>query len=65
METITLNNGVDMPALGLGVFQTPPNETRAPAIPLRRGQEASTASTRRAGGHRLTGAQPEPIDASS
>ena len=28
METITLNNGVDMPALGLGVFQTPPDETR-------------------------------------
>jgi diketogulonate reductase-like aldo/keto reductase len=26
--TITLNNGVDMPALGLGVFQTPPDETR-------------------------------------
>ena len=29
METITLNNGVDMPALGLGVFQTPPDENRA------------------------------------
>jgi diketogulonate reductase-like aldo/keto reductase len=29
METIILNNGVDMPALGLGVFQTPPDETRA------------------------------------
>lgn len=28
METITLNNGVQMPALGLGVFQTPPAETR-------------------------------------
>ncbi|MGO8860662.1 MAG: aldo/keto reductase [Acidimicrobiales bacterium] len=27
METITLNNGVEMPALGLGVFQTPPDET--------------------------------------
>ena len=25
---ITLNNGVEMPALGLGVFQTPPAETR-------------------------------------
>jgi diketogulonate reductase-like aldo/keto reductase len=25
--TITLNNGVEMPALGLGVFQTPPEET--------------------------------------
>src|SRR5579862_6103701 len=28
METITLNNGFEMPALGLGVFQTPPDETR-------------------------------------
>jgi diketogulonate reductase-like aldo/keto reductase len=28
METITLNNGLKMPALGLGVFQTPPDETR-------------------------------------
>ena len=28
METIALNNGVEMPALGLGVFQTPPDETR-------------------------------------
>src|SRR2546429_8110370 len=28
LETITLNNGVEMPALGLGVFQTPPDETR-------------------------------------
>ena len=26
---LTLNNGVEMPALGLGVFQTPPDETRA------------------------------------
>ncbi len=29
MEFITLNNKVEMPALGLGVFQTPPEETRA------------------------------------
>jgi diketogulonate reductase-like aldo/keto reductase len=28
MESIRLNNGVEMPALGLGVFQTPPEETR-------------------------------------
>jgi len=28
MEFITLYNGVVMPALGLGVFQTPPGETR-------------------------------------
>jgi diketogulonate reductase-like aldo/keto reductase len=26
--SLTLNNGVDLPALGLGVFQTPPDETR-------------------------------------
>ncbi|OQD56751.1 oxidoreductase [Streptomyces phaeoluteigriseus] len=29
MQTLTLNNGVQMPALGLGVFQTPPEETIA------------------------------------
>jgi diketogulonate reductase-like aldo/keto reductase len=29
MQIVTLNNGVEMPALGLGVFQTPPEETRA------------------------------------
>jgi diketogulonate reductase-like aldo/keto reductase len=28
MDTLTLNNGVTVPALGLGVFQTPPDETR-------------------------------------
>src|SRR3954454_1070172 len=26
---LTLNNGVQLPAIGLGVFQTPPDETRA------------------------------------
>src|SRR4051812_26115725 len=29
IENITLNNGVELPPLGLGVFQTPPEETRA------------------------------------
>jgi len=29
MQTFTLNNGVTIPALGLGVFQTPPDETKA------------------------------------
>jgi len=29
MINLKLNNGVEMPALGLGVFQTPPDETRA------------------------------------
>jgi diketogulonate reductase-like aldo/keto reductase len=28
VPTFTLNNGVTLPALGLGVFQTPPQETR-------------------------------------
>lgn len=28
MDTYTLNNGVEMPVLGFGVFQTPPDETR-------------------------------------
>jgi diketogulonate reductase-like aldo/keto reductase len=28
VSTLTLNNGVTLPALGLGVFQTPPEETR-------------------------------------
>jgi diketogulonate reductase-like aldo/keto reductase len=28
MMMLTLDNGVEMPALGLGVFQTPPDETR-------------------------------------
>jgi 2,5-diketo-D-gluconate reductase A len=30
--TVTLNNGVEMPAIGLGVFQTPPEETRAAVL---------------------------------
>jgi diketogulonate reductase-like aldo/keto reductase len=29
VPSLTLNNGVEMPAIGLGVFQTPPEETRA------------------------------------
>jgi diketogulonate reductase-like aldo/keto reductase len=29
VSTLTLNNGVQLPALGLGVFQTPAGETRA------------------------------------
>jgi hypothetical protein len=29
VSTLTLNNGVELPALGLGVFQTPHDETRA------------------------------------
>ncbi|MFG3219405.1 hypothetical protein [Streptomyces sp. NPDC048185] len=29
MQTLALNNGVEMPALGLGVFRTPPDETQA------------------------------------
>jgi diketogulonate reductase-like aldo/keto reductase len=29
VPTLTLNNGIEMPALGYGVFQTPPDETTA------------------------------------
>ena len=29
MTTFLLNNTVELPAIGLGVFQTPPEETRA------------------------------------
>lgn len=29
MDVLKLNNDIEMPALGLGVFQTPPEETRA------------------------------------
>jgi len=29
ISTVELNNGVEMPLLGFGVFQTPPEETRA------------------------------------
>jgi diketogulonate reductase-like aldo/keto reductase len=29
MDTLTLNNDIEMPALGLGVFQTPADDTRA------------------------------------
>jgi 2,5-diketo-D-gluconate reductase A len=29
IPTLTLNNGVEIPAIGLGVFQTPPDETTA------------------------------------
>jgi diketogulonate reductase-like aldo/keto reductase len=29
VPSITLSNGVELPAIGLGVFQTPPDETRA------------------------------------
>lgn len=29
VPNITLNNGIEIPALGLGVFQTPPDETRS------------------------------------
>jgi 2,5-diketo-D-gluconate reductase A len=29
VPNLPLNNGVEMPAIGLGVFQTPPEETTA------------------------------------
>src|ERR1700760_232484 len=33
VPVITLNNGVEMPSIGLGVFQTPPEETRSAVAP--------------------------------
>lgn len=33
MQTTTLNNGVTMPMLGLGVFQSPPEATAAVSTP--------------------------------
>ena len=32
MTNLRLNHGVEVPALGLGVFQTPPGETRAAVL---------------------------------
>ena len=32
MTNLSLNNNIEMPALGLGVFQTPPDETRAAVL---------------------------------
>src|SRR3954463_6407456 len=29
VSTVTLNNGIELPAIGYGVFQTPPDETVA------------------------------------
>jgi diketogulonate reductase-like aldo/keto reductase len=31
-QELILNNGVTMPALGLGVFQSPPEETAAAVV---------------------------------
>ena len=44
MISVTLNNGVEMPALRLGVFQTPPEETRA-AVEAARWRPATGTST--------------------
>lgn len=44
METVTLNNGVEMPALGLGVFQTPPT---GPGTPCARHSARGTGAVLR------------------
>ena len=36
MEFVKLNNGIEMPMLGYGVFQTPPDQTEACAVSMRR-----------------------------
>jgi diketogulonate reductase-like aldo/keto reductase len=48
VSTLALNSGVELPALGLGVFQTPAEETRAAV-------EAALAA-----GYRHTLTQPLP-----
>ncbi len=32
MEYVTLNNGIKMPKLGCGVYQTPPEDTKRCAL---------------------------------
>ena len=51
VPNIALNNGVEMPSIGLGVFQTPPDETRGAvaAAPARHPRDA--APTRRTNPH--------------
>ena len=46
VETIALNNGVELPGLGWGVFQTPPGETGGRSG---RGSAPGTASSPRPG----------------
>ena len=49
MTHVTLDNQVEMPALGLGVFQTPPDETRAAVrAALSAGYRQPCTDTRRA-----------------
>lgn len=35
LEHLTLNNAMTLPPIGLGVYQTPPDETRVTAARLR------------------------------
>lgn len=58
IQTLTLNNGVQMPTLGLGVFQTPPEETRAAVtaaleLGYRHIDTAATYGNKRGVGHAL------------
>ena len=46
MQNITLNNGVQIPALGFGVFQIPPAETEQAVMPPSR-QAIVTSTPRR------------------
>ena len=47
MEYVTLNNGVKMPKLGYGVYQTPPEETeRCVLDAIRIGYPRLTATKR-------------------
>ena len=55
VTTLTLNNGVTMPALGLGVFQTPPEETRAASPPRSRPATATSITAAACGNERQVG----------
>ena len=46
IPTVTLNNGVEMPILGFGVYQIPPEETeQAVTTPSRSGTDLDTAAS--------------------
>ena len=66
VSTLTLNNGVVLPALGLGVFQTPPEETRtAVSAALEAGYRhidtAAAYSNERQVGHAVAASGLDPV----
>ena len=47
MQNITLNNGVQIPVLGFGVFQIPPAETEQAVIAAIKGGATATSTPHR------------------